>query len=237
MNALTFHSTRFKIVRRHGQPWLTSQQLAEALGYSDQSAVTRIYSRRSEEFSDAMTGSVKLTDRHANGKLQEVRVFSLRGAHLIAMFARTPVAKEFRRWVLDILDREVGAGTAPKRYHFPLALADPHDRKFGTAWLTARVLTDPKNATPELDLIRALERDGHDVMGAKVRIIALRDAVTHYANLLNHSHRLIHNMEIMARDMKSAATPFGKNVLFSRKPDPNSAIERHVYGDQLPAAR
>ena len=28
-------------------------------------------------------------------------------AHLIAMFARTPVAKEFRKWVLDILDKEV----------------------------------------------------------------------------------------------------------------------------------
>ncbi|VFS25202.1 Uncharacterised protein [Enterobacter cancerogenus] len=40
--------------------------------------------------------------------MQETRVFSLRGAHLIAMFARTPVAKEFRRWVLDIMDREVG---------------------------------------------------------------------------------------------------------------------------------
>ena len=29
--------------------------------------------------------------------------FSLRGVHMVAMFARTPVAKEFRRWVLDIL--------------------------------------------------------------------------------------------------------------------------------------
>ncbi|WP_187153367.1 hypothetical protein [Candidatus Arsenophonus triatominarum] len=37
-----------------------------------------------------------------------VRIFSLRGAHLVAMFARTPVAKEFRKWVLDILDKEVG---------------------------------------------------------------------------------------------------------------------------------
>ncbi|MGM8716134.1 antA/AntB antirepressor family protein, partial [Enterobacter kobei] len=30
---------------------------------------------------------------------------------LIAMFARTEVAKEFRRWVLDILDREVSINT------------------------------------------------------------------------------------------------------------------------------
>lgn len=38
---------------------------------------------------------------------KSVRILSLRGAHLIAMFARMPVAKEFRRWSLDILDREV----------------------------------------------------------------------------------------------------------------------------------
>ncbi|ACQ68700.1 hypothetical protein BJP41_09070 [Candidatus Williamhamiltonella defendens] len=37
----------------------------------------------------------------------ETRIFSLRGAHLIAMFAHTPVAKEFRKWCLDILDKEV----------------------------------------------------------------------------------------------------------------------------------
>jgi prophage antirepressor-like protein len=36
--------------------------------------------------------------------MQKTRIFSLRGAHLLAMFARTKVAKEFRRWVLDILD-------------------------------------------------------------------------------------------------------------------------------------
>lgn len=36
------------------------------------------------------------------------RIFSLRGVHLIAMFARTPVAEDFRKWVLDILDKEVG---------------------------------------------------------------------------------------------------------------------------------
>lgn len=35
-----------------------------------------------------------------------IRIFSLRGAHLISMLARTPVAKEFRIWVLDILDKK-----------------------------------------------------------------------------------------------------------------------------------
>lgn len=37
-------------------------------------------------------------------RTERVRIFSLRGCHLLAMFARTPVAKAFRRWVLDVLD-------------------------------------------------------------------------------------------------------------------------------------
>lgn len=37
---------------------------------------------------------------------KKVRIFSLRGCHLVAMFARTAVAKEFRKWVLDVLDKE-----------------------------------------------------------------------------------------------------------------------------------
>lgn len=36
-----------------------------------------------------------------------LRIFNLRGCHLITFFARTPVAKEFRKWVLDVLDKEV----------------------------------------------------------------------------------------------------------------------------------
>ncbi|HHW4669566.1 MAG TPA: BRO-N domain-containing protein, partial [Xylella fastidiosa subsp. multiplex] len=33
-----------------------------------------------------------------------VRLFSPRGCHMVAMFARTSVAAAFRRWVLDVLE-------------------------------------------------------------------------------------------------------------------------------------
>ena len=101
--ALSFHSTTFGIVDHQGQPWLKANEIAHALGYSDESAINRIYARRSDEFTDAMTCSVKLTDQI---QAREVRIFSLRGAHLLAMFARTAVAKEFRAWVLDLLDHQ-----------------------------------------------------------------------------------------------------------------------------------
>lgn len=56
-----------------------------------------------------MSGSVKLTD--PRGVEQNARIFSLRGAHLLAMFSRTNKAKEFRKWVLDVLDKE----TSPQK--------------------------------------------------------------------------------------------------------------------------
>ncbi|QMA48689.1 hypothetical protein HV030_19900 [Citrobacter freundii] len=102
---LAFHETKFTPVKRNNQIWLTAVEIAQALGYKKSDAVTQIYDRNSDEFRDDMTETLNLS---ASGNYQKtVRIFSLRGAHLIAMFARTPVAKEFRRWVLDILDKEV----------------------------------------------------------------------------------------------------------------------------------
>ena len=112
MNTLAFHNTQFDIVDRNGQPWLRATQIGLALDYADGKAIQRIYARHKDEFTDAMTGVVKLTT--PNGE-QEARIFSLRGAHLLAMFARTKVAKEFRHWALDVLEGEAEAPTKAKR--------------------------------------------------------------------------------------------------------------------------
>ncbi|WP_234857212.1 Bro-N domain-containing protein [Acinetobacter junii] len=110
MNSLAFNDIQFHPVQQNDdQIWITSSELARALGYAREDSVSRIYIRNSDEFISTMTLNVKLTVKgFGNGNSEkETRIFSLRGAHLIAMFARTPVAKEFRKWVLDILDREV----------------------------------------------------------------------------------------------------------------------------------
>lgn len=105
---LTFQNITFEPIYQDGQLWFTSTELAKALGYSRTDNVNRVYARNSDEFTDSMTTTVKMTLVRKTGEVDVmVRVFYLRGAHLIAMFASTPVAKEFRKWVLDILDREV----------------------------------------------------------------------------------------------------------------------------------
>ena len=101
---LSFNDVNFSPIKQNGQIWLKTSELAEALGYSDQSGVTRIYSRNEDEFTQAMSCSVKLTEK---GQARDIRVFSLRGCHLIAMFSKTAIAKQFRKWALDILDREI----------------------------------------------------------------------------------------------------------------------------------
>lgn len=104
MNSLTFNAIQFHPIQQNDdQIWITSSELASALAYAREDAVSRIYNRKSDEFTSDMA---KLINNPQTVNLT-VRVFSLRGCHLIAMFARTPVAKEFRKWVLDILDREV----------------------------------------------------------------------------------------------------------------------------------
>ena len=84
------------------QIWITSTELAKALGYKQIDAVTKVFNRNSDEFTNDMTQIVKNPQTPNLG----VRAFTLRGCHLITFFARTPVAKEFRKWVLDVLDKE-----------------------------------------------------------------------------------------------------------------------------------
>lgn len=106
---LTFQNFTFNPIVENSQVWLTSTKIAQVLGYSRTDSVSKLYSRNSDEFTDSMTMTVNMTFNGINNSLRNkvVRVYSLRGAHLIAMFASTPVAKDFRKWVLDILDREV----------------------------------------------------------------------------------------------------------------------------------
>lgn len=101
---LSFNDVNFSPVQHDNQIWLSSGELAQALGYKQENAVSKIFNRNSDEFTEKMTQIID------NPQLPNLgmRIFSLRGCHLIAMLARTAIAKQFRKWVLDILDKEVG---------------------------------------------------------------------------------------------------------------------------------
>lgn len=110
MTTLTFQNTTLSVINQNNQIWLTTKEIGKGLGYRNPSAdIANLYDRNADEFTTEMTALIEMPTA---GGIQKVRIFSLRGAHLIAMFARTKIAKEFRKWVLDILDEEVKKTTA-----------------------------------------------------------------------------------------------------------------------------
>ena len=130
--ALTFNGITLSPIPHQNSPWIRSVELARALGYSSEKSVSNIYNRNQDEFSNYMSVVINLstTDNPAPS-----RIFSLRGCHLVAMFARTPVAKAFRRWVLDVLDKldaeQHAASSSPDDFTSPLSLtpSSTEDRK------------------------------------------------------------------------------------------------------------
>ena len=107
--ALTFNDITLTPVTYQNSLWIRATELARALGYSDTRKITHLYERNADEFTPEMTQVIEIADVPEMGTLENLRrkarIFSLRGCHLVAMFARTPVAKAFRRWVLDVLDK------------------------------------------------------------------------------------------------------------------------------------
>lgn len=118
--ALSFNEVNFSPVEQNGQIWLTAPELASALGYSKSDAVGQVYERNKDEFNSSMTTTITVksndsvetlnlsVSKKSKNLTKTIRIFSLRGAHLIAMLSKTAIAKQFRKWVLDVLDREVG---------------------------------------------------------------------------------------------------------------------------------
>ncbi|WP_337440941.1 BRO family protein [Desulfovibrio sp.] len=131
--ALTFNNVTLAPIPHQNSLWIRSVELARALGYSDESSVGRIYKRNAEEFTPEMTQVIEISD--TVNLTVPARIFSLRGCHLVAMFARTPVAKAFRRWVLDVLDKldaeQRAASPTPDGFTGPLSItpSTTEDRK------------------------------------------------------------------------------------------------------------
>lgn len=155
MKELMFEDQKLQIIERDGEHWLRLPQIGAALGYANQYKVQKIYESHAVEFTSSMTALVKLPDLlpqdGATGQMREVRVFSLRGAHLIGMFARTAKAQEFRRWVLDVLDENAKNKTSVQslmsQWYEAKAELDNQQR---FASLCGKGLSDHKTRKPPL---------------------------------------------------------------------------------------
>ncbi len=123
--SLCFNDFTFSPVICDSQPWFKSSELARALGYKDENSVRRIYERNADEFTENMTQVVE--NLHTVNLTVRARIFSIRGCYALAMFARTPVAKAFRKWCLDVIEQY--GDRVPVERPISLTPSTPDDRK------------------------------------------------------------------------------------------------------------
>ena len=103
--ALSFNEITLTPVTHQNSLWIRAVELARALGFKREDQAAKIYRAHADEFTPDMAQVVEIIDNAESAFPVKSLLFSLRGCHLLAMFARTPVAKAFRRWVLDVLDK------------------------------------------------------------------------------------------------------------------------------------
>lgn len=111
MPDLVFQRTTLPALERDDDLWIRAADLARALGYPREDKVSRLYRRHADEFTKSMTQVVDIVvEPHFETPRKNLsdgreRIFSMRGCHLVAMLARTPVAREFRHWLLDLIEQ------------------------------------------------------------------------------------------------------------------------------------
>lgn len=178
-----FQGFAFHPVAASGSIWFTSTELAKALGYKKTDAISQIYARNADEFSESMSLTLNMKVNGINNSLRNksVRVYSLRGAHLVAMFATTTKAKEFRRWVLDILDREVEQGNVNPIFNYGMDFFDKYRWIVGDKALSAPWFYSPEMLTTNGDypnpcgrLLADMKNAGYSVEAAIFQLQALQ---------------------------------------------------------------
>jgi len=99
VRVVKYQGMSVRVVVRENANYIPAKDLGEILGFSEpRKAVLKIFERNREELAPH-SGIVKLTTL---GGVQKTRVFTETGAYLVAMFARTPKAKEMRRWLAEL---------------------------------------------------------------------------------------------------------------------------------------
>lgn len=153
MRELCFQENVLRAVEIDGAIWIGAADIARALGYSEAGKVTRLYDRHSAEFTDRMTRVVEMPTLGVSGNLvTKTRVFSLRGAHLVAMFARTANGQAFRRWVLDLIEQNQRAHIAPSslvQEYFKAEVRLQAQEQFAS--MCGRGLSEHKRKKPPLE--------------------------------------------------------------------------------------
>lgn len=145
--------------------------------YSRTDKVTQIYNRNSDEFTSKMTETLK---RLSGNYQKTVRIFSLRGAHLIAMFAKTEVAKEVRKWLLDLADKETH-----QQVLLPAVANIPHEGRWVVRYIDGVVEVKNIDGKVCIDNMLFLQLQ-KDSIYYRNKLIELNDKLKQFTTLTNN---------------------------------------------------
>ncbi|HBW8188762.1 TPA: antirepressor protein Ant [Klebsiella pneumoniae] len=119
---------------------------------------------------------------------------------------------------LDALEGEFlgkQQSVASHRYHYPVETADPHNRTFANDWISAQVILDERNRAPELELLEALEKDGNDVTGAKIRIHAMYGIAKQFIEIQSELSHMKKYLVAINDIVNNQTVECGMNVCFT----------------------
>lgn len=125
-----FLGTPVQILDHAGRRWLTARDVGRCLGYAEdhaRHAILKLFTRHEDEFGPEDTGVVNLT---TPGGEQQTRIFSQTGCILLAMFANTTRAKDFRAWAKRMLS---GEPALPAAVRLPAGAQSVHTARISRA--------------------------------------------------------------------------------------------------------
>lgn len=95
-----FQGIEVRVIQIDGVTYIPGEDIGKMLGYEEpRVGVNKIFERHRYEL-ELQSVDVKLTS--TDGKRYSTRCYNETGAYLIAMFARTPKAREVRQWLAKL---------------------------------------------------------------------------------------------------------------------------------------
>ncbi|MDF7675958.1 BRO family protein [Neisseriaceae bacterium ESL0693] len=225
-----FNDTTVRAIDRDGKIWFIAADVCKALEignvtkalYSldeDEKATLTISKGQSQKYLDDKKTTLANSYNRAGQGAQSYNLINESGLYSLILRSRKPEAKRFKKWVTsEVLPsiRKTGGYSFRGNYNFPLETASPRKRVLANAWLTPRVILNQRNRAPELELLEALEKDGFDITGAKVRIYALHDIAQQLINVQSQLIDARKYLSLADQIIKAQLDERGNNIDFSR---------------------
>lgn len=96
----SFDGNEIDFIEREDDIWITSEALGFGLEYKNpRKSIMNLYFSHRDEIEDYKG----VIDLMTPGGRQETTIFSEMGAYLLIMFSKQPKAKEFRKWVINVI--------------------------------------------------------------------------------------------------------------------------------------